>query len=218
MILIINRSKKEGRRLADSFYYMGVLSYAVTPSEAFSEISPLYRAAVIVNPETLPDERNFIKHLRSYVSNIPLYALSEQPNRECAAEYKKTLKPSTYSAVLYSNMCRQLDKRAPGIYKLAGINASAQLCVTQYFYTVMPLTKTENMILRTLIKAYPARIDAKSILKYAFKTSSVPEPSNIRTHISVMNKKFREYTGRNLISSEAGVGYKIITPELEELF
>ncbi len=215
MILVINRSKKEGRRLADSFHYMGVLSYAVTPAESFGEISTLYRTVVLMHPERLPDERDFLRRLNSYLSGLPIYAISD--SAELKGEYRAVFKTSAYSAVLFGRIARELLDDAPGIYKLAGIDASHDLCTTEYFGKALPLTKTENMILRTLIKTYPLRMNAKRILKYAFKTTRVPEPSNIRTHVSVMNKKFREITGRNLITSVPGEGYRILTPELAEL-
>ncbi|MBQ9487791.1 MAG: hypothetical protein IJU91_08360, partial [Selenomonadaceae bacterium] len=70
------------------------------------------------------------------------------------------------------------------------------------------------MILRTLILYYPLCVSAKAIIKYAYRPSRAPQLCNIRTHISVMNRKFRMLTGRNLIGPIAGNGYTILTPEL----
>ena len=44
----------------------------------------------------------------------------------------------------------------------------------------------------------------------------MPEESGIRTHISIMNKKFREITGRNLTVLTPGEGYRVLTPEIAE--
>ena len=70
------------------------------------------------------------------------------------------------------------------------------------------------MILRYLIAYYPTPQSAKRIVKYAYKPTKKPEISSIRTHISVMNKKFRELTGRNLLLSLDKEGYVVSTPEL----
>ena len=63
MVLIISTSRKTAEVISDMFYYMGVISYAATPTEALSEFSGLYRAALLVNPEALPDHEDFVsKH------------------------------------------------------------------------------------------------------------------------------------------------------------
>ena len=87
-----------------------------------------------------------------------------------------------------------------------------------YFGKPLPLTKTEAMILKTLIVTYPRPTSAKEVLKYAFKQNKTPEASNIRTHISVINKKFRAVAERNLIALTVGEGYVILTPELMPSF
>ena len=70
------------------------------------------------------------------------------------------------------------------------------------------------MILRYLTASYPALQSAKSIIKYAFKQSKKPELSSVRTHISVMNKKFKDITGRNLFIGIPKQGYTVSTPEM----
>ena len=63
-----------------------------------------------------------------------------------------------------------------------------------------------------------ANPDAKpvfeDILRYAYRESKYPEVSNIRTHISIINKKFRNLSNRNLIEMTFGTGYRILTPEV----
>ena len=78
MILIINKSKKNARALSDMFYFMGVLSLGVTPKEALSEISPIYKAVIIENPDMLADKEDFVSRLRSY-ANIPIFAITMPP-------------------------------------------------------------------------------------------------------------------------------------------
>lgn len=216
MILIINRSKKNGRRLSEMFHYMGILSFAATPTEALSELSPIYKAIIIASPETLPDCKEYISRINSYVRDIPIFALTDAAAPGFNIYFDEIFRAGAYTANMLKKIRELLDADSPGIYKLAGINASSSLNTSRYFNTALPLTKTENMIVRVLIKFYPNPTSAKKILKYAFKQSKLPELSSIRTHVSVINKKFRNIAGRNLIISESGSGYKILTPELIE--
>lgn len=220
MILIINKSKKDARGLCDMFYFMGILTAATTPHEALSEISTNYRAAVIVNPDTLADKEDFVRRIRSY-ADIPLFAITKHPDSLDELLFERIIKNSSYAAKIYRYICEYTDAngfRTPGSYKLAGINASINLYAPMYFNKTLPFTKTETMILRTLIKNYPTPTSSKDILKYAFRQTRVPDISNVRTHISVMNKKYRKITSRNIITLVAGKGYLILTPEvIEEL-
>ena len=108
------------------------------------------------------------------------------------------------------------NKTPPGNYELAGFNASINLAHPKYLYKALPFTKSETMILRVLIRTYPLPTAAKTILKYAFRQSRTPDIANVRTHISVMNKKFREIANRNVITFSMQEGYKILTPEILE--
>ena len=101
-------------------------------------------------------------------------------------------------------------------YRLAGIDASCSNERVDVFDKAIAFTKTETMILRYLIAYYPTPQSAKRIVKYAYKPTKKPEISSIRTHISVMNKKFREKFGHSLISASEGGGYTVLTPEYIE--
>lgn len=218
MILIINKSKKDARGLADMFYFMGILTAATTPHEALSEISTSYRAALIMNPNTLADKEDFVRRLRSY-ADIPLFAITKTPDSLDEHLFDGIIKTSSYAAVAYRyirNYTETNGFRNPGSYKLAGINASVELYAPMYFNKALPFTKTETMILRTLIKNYPNPTSSKEILKYAFRQTRLPDISNVRTHISVMNKKYRKITTRNVITLFPGEGYVILTPEVME--
>ena len=72
------------------------------------------------------------------------------------------------------------------------------------------------MIVKYLIRTYPRPTSAEEILRYAYRESRTPEISNIRTHISIINKKFRKLTERNLIEMSFGKGYRVLTPEVAE--
>ncbi len=215
MILAIDRSKRNAVSLADMFFRMGVLSKGVTPSEALSEVSLRYNAIIIINPHALPDTVDYIRRLVLYSGKIPIFSVGDDKGL-----YKNlfnlNFSNTSYAAKIYKSICefnRNIGYKSPGIYRIMGIDVSADLPCAMYFDKPLPFTKTENMILKTLIVAYPQPANAKEILKYAFRNSRKPEQSSIRTHISVMNKKYREVTNRNLILLCPGEGYKLLTLE-----
>ena len=102
-----------------------------------------------------------------------------------------------------------------GAYSLAGLSLDCDLSCPQYCDTPIPFTKTEAMILRYLVRTYPDGTDVHHILRYAMRPASLSDPSGIRTHIYGINRKFLSKTGRRLIASTPGEGYKILTPEAE---
>lgn len=216
MVLIISASKKKAQVISDIFYYMGVVSYAASPKEALSEISGLYRAALLLEPTELPDEVSFTEKLRSYAFSVPIFAISDNHSYN-EALYDGCFKNSIYSSTLVEEIVRyQNEHRLPltAHYRLAGIDASCNIERVKIFDEITSFTKTETMILRYLIASYPAPQNAKSIIKYAYKPGKKPEIASIRTHISVMNRKFREITGKNLFANIDKEGYVISTPEI----
>ena len=217
MILIISQSKKTAKCVAEAFHYMSILSYGTTPHEALSEISNLYHAVLIINPDSFPDILDYVNRIRSYKSDIPIFAILDG---EVAPYYpdlfedyftKSMSTPSIASKII--GYAKENNYTGIGDYYLTGFDASNNTVGVYYFHTKLSLTKTEAMILRYLIRSYPVPQKADSILKYAFKSSRTPEPSSIRTHLSLMNKKFEETIGRKMILLEPSQGYVILTPE-----
>ena len=218
MVLIVSSAKKKAKSISDIFYYMGVLSYAATPYEATSEISGMYRAVLVLDPEELPDADNFVERLRNYNALVPVFALSDSINN-CNYHkiFDKVFEGDIYSSTLVEEIVSyQSERKLPltAHYRLAGIDASCNKAHVTVFDKSVTFTKTETMMLRYLIASYPAPQDAKSIIKYAFKPSRKPETSSIRTHVSVMNKKFREVRERNLFVNIPDRGYAVSTPEI----
>jgi len=218
MILIINKSKKDAQRLSEMFYFMGIVSYAATPTDALGEISNIYSTVLVMNPNALADKEDFLLRLRSY-ANLPVFAISASPDATDSLIFDGVLNGNPYASKILSyvtEFCTMHDVKSPGTYKLAGIDASVNLRTPTYFNKALPFTKTELMILRTLIATYPRPIKAPIILKYAFKATKKPELANIRTHVSLMNKKFRNIADKNIISLTPSEGYRILTPEMAE--
>ena len=215
MILVIDKNKKNAVSVAEMFFYMGVIAKACTLSETFSEISNKYRAVVLLSTDSYPDAEDFIKRLRAYNVSMPIFAVGESENINLP-DIATVFPYSAYASEILSKILKYTadnELPSPGDYKLAGLDLSCDAASPSYFWTPFPLTKTESMIVKYLIRSYPRPTSAEEILKYAYRESRVPESSNVRTHVSVINKKFRELTGRNLIDMTMGIGYSIITPE-----
>ena len=218
MVLIVNRRKRDANSISEIFHFMGILSHGVTPNEALAEISLLYRAVIIMEPNTLPDACDFVAKLRSYASEVPIFALCDDLDTLNHVQiFNGTYKFSGYSSILAYNIAEYSKENSLsyiGDYRLAGINAMCDAKSVTYFDREIPLTKTETMILRFLIRAYPLPMPAEKIVKYAFRPSRSPESASIRTHICSINKKFRAKTERNLVTLAPKEGYIVITPEV----
>ena len=220
MVLIIDTSKKNAVSISDMFYYMGIISRAVTPNEALSEISSLYRVVLVSNPGNFPDIHDFMSRLASYYRGIPIVSISNFPDDKAYCRlFDKNYSSETFSSTLATNIMRLQEERnlvKIGTYVLAGIDASCDLKRINVLNGTIPFTKTEAMILRYLILTYPAPQRPKDILDYSFKPGRRPEVASIRTHISLMNKKSREVRGKNIIVYVPDVGYTVSTPEINK--
>ena len=217
MLLIISQNKKTARSIAEAFHFMSILSYGTTPHEALSEISGIYRAVLIINPDTFPDIVDYINRIKSYNSALPVFCIVDKEPKPYYSDVfdgcfsKSSFTPSLAEKII--NYANENNCSRIGEYYLSGFDASSHTVGVYYFYTKIPLTKTEAMILRYLIRSYPLPQKADNILKYAFRPSRAPEASSIRTHISLMNKKFEQTIGRKMLSLEPGQGYIILTPK-----
>ena len=221
MLLIISRNKKNAKSVADTFHYMSILAHATTPHEALSEISNVYRAVLILDPEKLADVADYVKRIKSYKSDMPVFALvPSEPPLYYHDIFEKCFTIPTFTPALASDIIDYANKnnRAKiGDYYLAGFDASSYNLGVNYFYDKINFTKTEAMILRYLIRMYPIPVSCKDIVKYAFKESRAPEPASIRTHISMMNKKLKASIGKRMLTFIPRRGYIIITPEFDKI-
>lgn len=214
MILVISKSEKGANAVADMFRYMGILATATTPSRALSEISTVYSAALIVNPTSLVDVNDYLDRLTSYAATVPIFALCEKGESPAFKRDIKIFSHSTYASRIVSEIAAysiERGLRIIGDYRLSGIDASVDSRRISYFGKEIALTKTEAMILRALIRTYPIKTPPVRLLEYVFKATKRPDVSNVRTHISMINKKFREAIGENIIISSVGAGYSILT-------
>ncbi len=206
MILIIDQNPKNSRGLSDMFSYMGILSYVTSAENALYEPLSLFSAILFSDADKI-QESSLILRIRNAFLGIPVFAISSHFQNESL--FDLTFKKGIYASAIYSQILTYSQKRkirAPGVYKTEEIDASAMLSHPIYMGEQIKLTRTENFILKALILSSPKPIFAKELLKYVFKPTKTPDISNIRTHISIINKKFREKTGQNLIS-HSNLGY-----------
>lgn len=222
MILFIDNSLERAQTAAEIFNFMGIISLGKAPKEALSEINNRYRAVIISHPEATADIEALVRNLRQLSLGAPIFALtSERAAKIRSAEifclFDDTFFVSEPSTEIYAAVVRCIKDRGlpmPGEYKLSGIDASVNLDTVYYFNKPLTFTKTETMILRYLLRSYPLPVSAAEILAHAYKPGKTPEVANVRTHVSIINKKFRHAFGRNIIArSDAASGYLIATPE-----
>ena len=221
MLLIISQSKKLAKSVRETFHYMSILAYGATPHEALSEVSEIYRAVLIINPGNFPDINDYVNRLKSYKSNLPIFALSEEDEKPFFPDiFDGVFTKNSFTPLLASKIisfANENNRAKIGDYRLAGFDASSNLVGVTYFDKRVDLTKTEAMILRYLLRVYPIPKNAEEIIKYAYKPNRVPEMASIRTHISLMNKKLDKELGRKMIVHAPGKGYLILTPEYDKI-
>ena len=215
MLLIIDKNKRDRESAAEMFYYMGFLSYPVSPEDAPGELSGLYRALLFNSTEGIADLDDYIASLRA-LTDIPFFAIGDCDN----PHFTKVFSDDAYSSTVALGIGRELvalGYEGLGIYQASGFDASADLKSALYLGEEIDLTKTERMILRLLIRAYPEYLSVADVLKYAYRQAKRPEATSVRTHISIMNKKFSRQFERMLVSSEVGKGYALLADEIERI-
>ena len=212
MILIVCKSKKKAENYSESFLKMGYPAYGATPAIAANEISPLYRAVIILDCEDIIDRSVFLSSFGAIPLKIPIFTLGESTDRRVALALPEN---TSVSSVIKKITKYLAQNRLPmiGDYACAGFDASVTLCDVFYFDRRLHLTKTERLIFRYLSRTYPIPQSAEDIIRHCTKPSRRPEPSTIRTHISSINKKFKVLMGRAVIEHHEHRGYLIITPQ-----
>ena len=218
MLLVISQNYRVAKSVANTFYYMSILSYATTPNESISEISSLYRSVLIIDPKTITDIREYVGKLRSYNNNIPIFALLETPTDEYKFVFEECYTPDILTPTLAKNMINYANNNqfeGIGHYSVGGFSTSCEDVKVRYFDRLLKLTRTEAMILRYLMRSYPTPKSACDILKYAYKSDTAPHITTIKTHISKMNNGFRAAFGINLLKFVANKGYVLATPEVK---
>ena len=222
MLLVIGKTKSEANAVSDVFNYMGIVSYGTTPDAAVYEFSNRHRALLFIHPEDISSVAELIKAARTYSLDTLIFAMRKSNEAEDSemgdlySLFDEVLESSLLSSdILYRIIyCQREHGKVPlGTYRLAGLDASINCMLISYFDASTVLTKTETMILRFLITAFPIKRSTKDVLKYAFRSGKIPEPSSIRAHISSINSKLCNIVGKPPIISDRGLGYYLSLSE-----
>ena len=215
MILVIDKDKSGAETCAEIFNFMGILAYGASPSEAMSEMGIDYRAVLVSFPERIADCEDFVYRLRKYAKSVPIFALAAKGTASDEF-FDAVFNFNTLSSTLIRDIteyCRLHELAPVGCYRMAGIEASADSGEVFFKDKIIPLTKTEKMILRYLIRTSPSPKSPKEILKHAFKPSRAPLVSSVRTHVHQINRKLSCVPGAPKIVARYD-GYVIATPIL----
>lgn len=207
MILILSEDATARKTLSEMLYILGVICYEHSLDDEILPSAHLYRAVFIA----LPDENieGYKHYVRKRLGDIPIFTVFDRfymrhsrADIEAAFKYGEGI-PQILSSVI--NICKSRALPPPCDYRRNGLDASLSKTGVFYDGKLLSLTKTETMIIRSLIIAHPRPLYASGILALAFKASRTPEVANVRTHVSVINKKCLFLVGRRLIqSNEAG--------------
>ncbi len=216
MVLFISRSRKNAVAAANLFKKLQIVAYGTTPREALSEISPLYHATVLMDPEEFPDYIDFIDKIHSYDSSMPVFALTDHrellPHPELFAGIESNDVRSATFACKILNYAEKHDKALIGVYRAGGLEAICDTPYMTYYGIRLDFTKTEALIIRYLMATNPIPKNAAAILKYAFPPAKRPELATVRTHISSINKRFKKmFPCIDFIIHIPKEGYKIKT-------
>ncbi len=216
MILIIDKLPESAEKFADTVYYLGIPTVATSYESFKIENIADFKAILVLNPESQDNIGAYISNLRRYSLSIPIFSIYDRGR--CL--YENLFDGCFKSGFLFSvfkeieNYFKENGLSSIYDYSFNGLCVSSKNSYSNYKNQKLNFTKTENMILRVLISTNRRYVSAKELLKLAFKKSRMPEASNIRAHISIMNKKFRQITGKNIIKTgELGQGYKLSIQE-----
>ena len=214
MVLFISRSKKNAVAAANLFKKLQIVAYGTTPREALNEVSLLYHAAVLIDPEEFADYVDFINKMHSYDRTIPVFALSDHPELISHPELFVSIESNEIRSASFAykilDYAKKLGNPPIGIYRVRNLESVCDRPYMTYYGIRIDFTKTEAMILRYLMATDPFPQNAVSILKYAYPPAKRPDPATIRTHISSINKRFAElFPSINFIAHVPSEGYKI---------
>ena len=218
MLLVIAKNQSDANTVSDIFNYMGVISYGTTPELAANELSNRHSAVMFIHPENINSIRELVEIAKTYSLSSSVFDISDgcDMDPKLYSSCDMVLDDSALSSNILYNIIDYQNKRGMsplGTYRLAGIDASITNASASYFDTPLELTRIESMILKFLIVSYPIKKSARDILKYAFRSGKISEPSSIRAHICSINSKFNALFGTRPIMSERGVGYYVCSGE-----
>ena len=207
MILLLDKTKSRADTLCEMLYFIGIVS--LTARELSDAPFPLeYFSAVILADYRSSEE---LSEISEVLGKKRIFLLGHaQTSRE---DGFTALSDAVFASDIVSKIRAIQIKEGlipTGEYILGELDASISRGGVYFRGKKISFTKTEIMILRTLIALHPRPLTQGELLFSAFRRTKTPEISNIRTHICVMNKKFQFHTAKKLISSTAYSEYSLI--------
>ena len=189
---------------------MGILSIAMTPHKALSKVSFVYRAAIILNPEELPDYTDYVTRLQNYSPTTPAFAVTAAEQNLADGVFDGRFSSSSYAANMLKKIVEFSNSKRlppPGDYRRSIVDLSAYHTTPTILGKGFDLTKTECMVLRYLVRIYPQPAKPDEIISHIYNPTKAPNESNIRTYVSVINKKSIGVFGKSVITSVPKKGY-----------
>lgn len=220
MVLIVSAEESLGVSICEKLYYMGIPSVRADASAPLTKINSRYDAVIFTEPFSSSDDRELVRGIKYMTLGAPAVAVLRSPERlreDERALFDKLLTPIASSLELKTALeecCRECDRQVPGSYRMLGIDASIELDDVYFYSLPIKTTRSEAMIIRTLLRFHPTPVDARVILSHAFRERRAPDAAAIRTHVCSINKKFSHISGRKIIESKDGEGYVVLLPEV----
>ena len=212
MLLVIDTNMKNANAVTNILRYMGLLAYPTTPHHALTEFSNLYSAVVIINPVKFPDIQDYVKRLKSFDERMMLFSISDKENpfpELFTLNFKNNIYSRTFANAIIQYSIKN-SSRTIGCYRTSELNVVAGMEEAIYNGKSIPFSKMELRVVRFLLHTNPKPQMTDTIIKYIYPANKRPEHSGLRTHISHINEKFRNVTGRNLIEMKPKEGYHLL--------
>ena len=150
MLLIVDKSNKNGKTARDMAYIMGFLAQAVSPYDFFKEISPFYSAVLVIDPAGFKEDREYFEKMCKFKLGIPFFALCPTaPSEPILSAFDKIIIENEFTSRVMDQMltyAKANGVRPLGEYCGYGYQASVRYKDAEYFERPIKITKTEKMI------------------------------------------------------------------------
>jgi len=205
ILLLDNTESVRADTLREMLYFIGIISQRTSSIRDLPFPASAFSAVVILCPLTAGE----LLEIKKIYGKNRIFCFGNV----IADDEITKLKEGTFASELIYEI-RSVQGRAGqkpvGEYRIKELDASVTRDGVYFEGRKISFTKTEIMILRSLIALYPRPLTQGELLNAAFRGARTPEISNIRTHICVMNKKFRALTAKRLISQAELSEYSLI--------
>ncbi len=203
MILLYGKDDGIRKTVCNMLHLLGAICIEGDDNQPLPVSPSLLHAQIILSPEY--DIRQTIVKIRDRHPSAPLFTLLDKhpaaPSRALVDKAFSSEVSIPHALFGIIEDCRHLGRTPPCSYEALGIRAHINTDGVYYLGRKISFTKTEAMLLRALLIAHPKPLYASALLSVALSPSRELDVANVRTHVSVMNKKFLFHTGLRLIKA-----------------